>query len=163
MRDATNPDLLALGTLKEHLASLAIEWPDGGVGRFEHIDVGFMSKPVAYPYVSLHTTGSRAPVRHLGRGAGAEARSFEISAVINMEYEDPDPERGFERLTQLRWDVFLHLVAQAKSDLGAGVEFTELDEAMIQTFNEDDGGYQDWGFFGQVLIPLKIVLRGSSL
>lgn len=160
---SSNPDLLALGTLKEHLELLVIPWPDGTEGRLEQIDIGYMSKPVFNPYVSLHTTGSRAPVRHLGSGAGARARQFEINAIVNLEYEDADPVRGFERLTQLRWDVFLHLVKQSKGDLGTGVEFTDLDEAFVQTFNEDVGSFEDWGFFGQILIPLKIILRGSSL
>ena len=161
--NSSNPDLVALGTLKTYLGELTVQWPDGGSGQLEQIDVGYMSKPVYNPYVSLHTTGSRAPVRHLGGGAGKRTRQFEINAIVNIEYEDPDPVRGFERLTQLRWDVFLHLVQQAKNDLGTGVEFTDLDDAFVQTFNEDSGGFEDWGFFGQILIPLKIILRGSSL
>jgi hypothetical protein len=163
MAVVTNPDLVALEALREVIAEMEINWPGGGKGHFDHIDIGYMSKPVAYPYVSLHTTGSRAPVRHLGRGAGKEAREFHISAVIAIEYEDADAKRGFERLTQLRWDVMLELVQAGRTAWGQKVEFTELEDAFVQTFNEDSGGSVDWGFYGQILIPLTIVLRGANL
>lgn len=160
--EPTNPDLAALAKLKESIRDLTVAWPDGGTGTFDHIDVGYMSKPVAQPYVSLHTTGSRGKIVHLGAGGGKRARRFEVDAVIAVEYEHPDPEVGFARLTQLRWDLFFHLLTQGK-DLGDGVEYTDLEDATVNTFNVDDGDFQEWGFFGQILIPLTINLRGANL
>lgn len=160
--EPSNPDLAALAKLKESIEDLTVQWPDGGTGTFDHIDIGYMSKPVAYPYVSLHTTGSRGKVVHLGVGAGKRARQFEVDAVIAIEYEHADPEIGFARLTQLRWDVFFHLLNQ-QDNLGIGVEYTNLDDAIVNTYNVDDGEFQDWGFFGQILIPMTIVLRGANL
>lgn len=159
--EPTNPDLVALGTLKEALRDLTIAWPDGGTGHFDHIDIGYMSKPTAYPYVSLHTNGSSAPVRHLGRGANKEARGFAIDAIIEIEYEHPDAEIGFARLTQLRWDVFRFLIEQNR--LGTGVEYAELEDAHFQVVLPDEGDFQDWGFFGQILIPITIHLKGAAV
>jgi hypothetical protein len=159
--EPSNPDLAALAKLKESIRELTVEWPDGGTGTFDHIDIGYMSKPVAYPYVSLHTTGSRGKVTSLGVGAGKRARTFEVDVVVAVEYEHSDAEVGFARLTQLRWDLFFHLIAH--KDLGTGVEFTNLEDATVHTYNVDDGEFQDWGFFGQILIPMTIILRGANL
>lgn len=157
----SNPDLVALGYLEDTLSAFSVTYPDGATGYFDQIDVGYQSKPTTYPYVSLHTIGSRAPIRHLGQGAGTRARSFEIDAAITIEYEDPEAKRGFERLTQLRWDVFLHLVEHAQSI--PGVEYADMEEATVQTFNADDGGFEEWGFFGQIIIPITITLTGAAL
>lgn len=157
----SNPDLVALGHLKDTLAAFTVTYPDGATGYFDQIDVGYQSKPTSYPYVSLHTVGSRAPIRHLGQGGGVRARTFEIDAVVAIEYEHPDATLGFQRLTQLRWDVHLHLIQNARSL--PGVEFADFDEATVQTFNADDGGYEAWGFFGQILMPVTITLSGAAL
>ncbi|ABU96926.1 hypothetical protein [Thermus phage P23-45] len=152
-----NPDLKAAHHLKSLLENFTWEYPDGEEGRFHQIDVGYFSRPSGYPYAAIHSAKSSAPVVRLGMGAGTLARRFEIELVLTIEYEDPDPQRGYERLTTLRWEVFRHLVLNAQAI--PGVEFTDLDEATIEAVTEDDGGFERWGFYGMVLIPIKVVLN----
>ncbi len=152
-----NPDLIAARYLKQLLEDFTFTYPDGEIGRFHQIDVGYFSKPPAYPYAAIHSVKSSAPVVRLGMGAGPQSRRFEIELVLSIEYEDPDPERGYERLTTIRWEVFRHLTLHAQSI--PGVEFTDLDEASFESITEDDGGLERWGFYGMVLIPIKVVLN----
>lgn len=154
-----NPDLTALRAIAEALRAMTITWPDGSTDRFRHVDLGYMSRPADNPYVSLHSVEARMPVTRLGQGSSYRARDFEIDAVVNIEYEDPDPQRGFERLTHLRWAVPKHLI---ESQQAYGVEYVKLDQSLIQSMVPDEGDFTDWGFVGQVLIPLTLVIRGSD-
>jgi hypothetical protein len=155
----TNPDLVALGKLAEFFQNLSITWPDGFTDGFRDIDIGYMSTPVDNPYVSLHSADSRAVLRHLGMGAGMRARAIEIDVFVNIEYEDADPVRGFERITQLKWDVLRALVEH--KDLGDDVEIADVQSAHMQVVTPDDGDFQDWGFLGQLVIPMTIHLKGG--
>ena len=156
-----NPDMTALTYLKESLEALTFEFSDGKTAHFDDVDVGYMSKPTAYPYVSLHTLSSDAKIVTLGRGAGKDARRFQIEGVIAIEHEHHDAAIGFSQLTDIRWQVFLHLL-EVRREI-PGVEYADFDEANIQTFVVDEGDYQDWGFYGTVLIPIKITIPGTSL
>lgn len=156
-----NPDMAALTTLQQVLQDFTWVRPDGSTGRIEQIDVGYQSKPSYYPYASLHTLGSTAEIRHLGRGGGKDARLFKINGLIAIEHEAVDAKTGFEELTQLRWEVFLRLL-EVRQSL-PGVTFANFEEANVQTFNSDDGSFEDWGFFGQVLIPIEIELNGTDI
>lgn len=157
----SNPDLIALRRLKQVLETFNVTYPDGATGYFDEVDIGYQSAPSHFPYVSLHTVGSRAPVRHLGQGANTRARMFEIDAVIAIEYEHPDPLTGFERLTQLRWDVHLHLIENGR--IIEGVDFVDFDEATVQTYTPDEGNLEDWGFYGQILMPITITMNGTTV
>lgn len=158
----TNPDLVALDFLEQLIRDFTVTYPDDdSIGHFDKVDVGYHATPTAFPYVSLHTTGSSAPINKLGRGADKEARLFRIDALINVEYEHHDSRIGFKRLTQIRWDLFLHLIKEARRF--PGVEFVDFDEAYVQTFVIDDGTYQEQGFLGQVIIPIVINIQGAKL
>lgn len=152
-----NPDLAAAHHLKSLLEELVVEYPDGDIGRLERVDIGYISTPDVYPYATIHSTRSSAPVVRLGQGAGMLARKFEIDLVLTVEYEDPDPRRGYERLTTWRWEIFRHLALNATKI--PGVEFTQLDEALLEAVTEDDGQLRSWGFYGAVIIPVKAVLK----
>lgn len=152
-----NPDLVAANHVKTLLEELTFEYPDGEIGRIERVDIGYISTPDAFPYASIHSTKSSAPVVRLGQGAGMLARRFEIDLVLTVEYEDPDPRRGYERLTTIRWEVFRHLVLNATKI--PGVEFAHLDEAILDVITEDDGDLPKWGFYGNIIIPFKVILK----
>lgn len=152
-----NPDLTAAQYLKQLLEELVIEYPDGDIGRIERVDIGYISTPDAYPYATIHSTKSSAPVVRLGQGAGMLARRFEIDLVLTVEYEDPDPRRGYERLTTLRWEIFRHLAMNATKI--PGVEFAQLDDALLDAITEDDGDAPRWGFYGSIIIPIKAILK----
>lgn len=155
-----NPDLRAAQYLKSLLEDFSFEYPDGATGRIYQIDVGFFSRPSEFPYAAIHSTRSAAPVVRLGHGAGPLSRRFEIELILTIEYEDPDPVRGYERLTTLRWEIFRHLTLNAQKI--PGVVFSDLDEAIIDANVVDDGDLQNWGFYGLITIPLKAVLTPQS-
>jgi len=156
-----NPDLAVLWFIKDSFANLEVEFPDGAKAHFDHIDVGFQSKPSTMPYMSLHTVRSVAPIKRLGRGAGEESRNFAVELLISVEYEYHHAGIGFERLTTLRWEVFRHLLTLIKaSGLHGHLDF---DEAEYQTFNVDEGDHVDWGFFGQILIPVTLEFTPADL
>lgn len=159
--EPTNPDTAALTYIAEILEELEVEFPDGGIAEFRQIDQGFTSKPVYNPYVSLQIAGSRAPLVRLGQGAGVTARNFEIDVLVSIEYEDVDATRGAHRVAQMRWDVFRHLIEHANKF--PGVEIAEFDEAYVTSFNADDGTFQEWGYIAQIVIPLTVVIKGTSL
>lgn len=150
-----NPDLAAQKFLSHLFLDYEIPYPDGDVGVVRQVDRGFIRTPVAYPYVTIHSLGSDAPVVRLGQGSGAAARAFEIELLISIEYEDPDPVRGNERLTQIRWEAQRLLAQNARSF--PGFEIAEFNRASFN-IDADTGNYESWGYAGQVLIPLRLVL-----
>lgn len=155
-----NPDIAAQKHLEGLLQDFEITYPDGDVGVIRQVDRGFISTPTSFPYVSIHSTDSRAPVKRLGNGSGMAARDIEIDLLICIEYEDADPRRGNDRLTQIRWEVFRLLAQNVRTF--PGIELAQFDEAHIYAITGDDGGFQDWGYIGQVLIPCTVILRGDN-
>ena len=156
----SNPDSAAMSFIAQLLTGFEFEWPDGAFGSLRQVDQGFVSKPTHNPYVSVQAVGSRAPIVRLGQGAGVRARDFEIDLLITIEYEDPNAEQGSARVSQLKWDVF-RLLAQNASNF-PGFELADFDEAILQSYNNDDGDFQDWGYIAQVIIPVTVRLRGTD-
>jgi hypothetical protein len=156
----SNPDSEAMKYLADLLKDFEIEFPDGDSCKLRQIDLGFTSKPTHNPYVSIQPLGSRAPVVRLGVGSGIVAREFEIDLLVTIEYEDLNAERGAERTSQLRWEVFRKLAENVRKF--PGVEIADIDEAIVQSFSNDDGSFQDWGYIAQIIIPVTIKLRGTT-
>lgn len=94
-------------------------------------------------------------------GSPTNLKSYDVTVdcVITVEYEDSDPERGYQRLTTLRWEVWRHLIANSLYFRKQGVEFTDITESELN-YLTDDGSYQDWGFIGAVFQPVGVKFTG---
>lgn len=151
-----NPDLEALVVLEEVLKNMTIEYSDGVTEPFDRIDVGFTRTPTGYPYASLRTGNSDAPIKSLGRGGGIEARSYSVDCIIILEYEHPEGREGYERLTCIKWQTFLKLLEAQPQLEKLGVTMADFDTATLDDVFIDSGEFADWGYTGQVLIPITL-------
>lgn len=151
-----NPDLAAQQFIKDLLLDpdFVMEFPDGATMRFAQVDVGFSAIPVNALYASIHSTTARATVKRLGQGSGMQARSFEVDLLLSVEYEDPTPKRGNERLTQIRWEVTKLLATNANKF--PDFQIAEIGESSLYAFNSATGDFQDWGYIGQILFPITV-------
>lgn len=152
--------MAALDAVLEVLKSCTVEYPDGEVEDFSQvqIDAGFVTEAARFPYVSVHTSDARMKTIHLGRGESMASKQIEVDVLVAIEYEDADQERGFRRMTQLRWDVIAHLMKNSGQIPGA--TFTTFEESVLNSIAGEDGGFNSWGYIGVVMIPFTVTFRG---
>lgn len=159
----TNPDLAATDAVIEVLKTLTVEYPDGEREDFQYlqVDAGYVSTPTRYPYVSVHTGDARIVPARLGRGDQMVAHDVDVDCVVSIEYEDAhSAERGYRRMTQIRWDALRHLLQHRETLRDRGISFVNFEETALNYLTPDDGGYQEWGFTGVVMLPLTVKFRG---
>lgn len=157
-----NPDLASTELLAEVLKTLTVEYPDGEVEDFQYLQIeqGMVKTPTRYPYITVHTgPASGKPARLVGDGTNMKGYDVSVECVITIEYEDSDPERGFQRLTTLRWEIWRHLIQNKLYFRKQGVEFADVTESTLN-YLTDDGGFQDWGFTGAVFQPVTVKFSG---
>ena len=157
----SNPDLMAAGVLSTVLKQLTVQYPDGESDDFQflQVDTGFVSTPTRYPYISVHTGPARGKPARLGRGDEPVAYDVTVECVITIEYEDSMPQRGYERLTTLRWEIWRHLIKHKLYFRAQQMEFVDIEESSLN-YLTDDGGFVDWGFSGAVFQPVSVKFRG---
>lgn len=155
-----NPDLLTGNYFRDRLKELRIKVNNKTL-YFNQVDVGFQSKPHSYPYGSIHTVESSAPIKRLGLGGGEQARTFTSKLIVSVEHEHHDSTFGYEELTVLRWEVFRHLLASIQVP-GQDIR-GKVDRAYYQTFVVDEGPQEDWGFYGHIMIPITIEFGWSFI
>lgn len=158
----TNPDLAAVDALRETLKSLTVEYPDGETEDFQflQVDVGYVSTPTQFPYVSIHSGPSRGKPARLGRGDQPVAYDISVDCVVSIEYEDSDAERGYRRATQIRWAVWRHFIANRDQFRSRDISYMTQDEVSLN-YLTDDGTFQDWGFVGVIYVPVTVTFRGA--
>lgn len=150
--DDLNPDLAALHELAQRFVNREVKFSYGGSTTYQEVQVGYVRRPAWYPSVSLVTADSDFSLESTGNSAGMRARRAQSEVLISVQYEDPDTEQGFARLSDLKWDL-AQLAAQASGG-GAYYKYLRFGEIeSVELVPEDPETDLAWGFRALVMLP----------
>lgn len=127
-----------------------VQFSDDSSAAYAEIQVGYQKQPAWYPFLSLHSVNTKFPVIRSGQGMGLGSRKVTTDFLLSIRYESSDPDEGFARLTDLKWDAITTLTQHTT---GLTYRYLDIDEAETLVITpEDPDKNLDWGFMGQVLL-----------
>lgn len=150
--DDLNPDLAFAHELASFFREREISFSMGGSAAYSEIQVGYTKRPAFFPFMSVQTADTEFPITTSGAGGGKRARTLETEFLVCIRYESSDPEEGFARLTDLKWDAVNTLMRRTEG--GRTYRYLDVTRAELLGMSEENPeSNSDWaGYAGQVLI-----------